>query len=190
MKFRISNLLPLLLMLFLAALTLWLRIAVEAPASGGNGHQRHDPDAIVDNFGVTRLDERGAPLYRLTAARMVHFADDDSTELTAPQVRRRGEGPEVTITAERGTVTRDGKEAFFHDNVLVVRAAAADREEMRVRTDYLHVLAEKNIARTDRAVSITEGRSVLTGVGMEFDENARRFTLFSRVRGSFDQVRK
>ena len=59
-----------------------------------------------------------------------------------------------------------------------------------MRTDYLHVLAEKNIARTDKAVTITEGRSVLSGVGMEFDENARRFTLFSQVRGRLDQARK
>jgi lipopolysaccharide export system protein LptC len=190
MKIRITNLLPIMLMLFLGALTLWLRITMEAPAKIGNGHDRHDPDAIIDNFTVTRLDERGAAQYTLTASRMLHFADDDSTELAAPQVVKLGEGPTVTITAERGTVTRDGAEAFFHGNVLVVRAATTEREELRVSTDYLHVLAEKNIARTDRAVTITEGRSVLSGVGMEFDENARRFALFSQVRGRFDQARK
>lgn len=190
MKIRITNLLPIMLMLFLGALTLWLRITMEAPAKIGSGHDRHDPDAIIDNFTVTRLDERGAAQYTLTASRMLHFADDDSTELAAPQVVKLGEGPTVTITAERGTVTRDGAEAFFHGNVLVVRAATTEREELRVSTDYLHVLAEKNIARTDRAVTITEGRSVLSGVGMEFDENARRFALFSQVRGRFDQARK
>ena len=190
MRIRAANLLPIMLMLFLAALTLWLRITMEAPGKNGNGPNRHDPDAIIDNFTVTRLDEQGAAQYTLTANRMIHFADDDSTELAAPQVVKLGEGPTVTITAERGTVTRDGTEAFFHDNVLVVRSATAEREELRVRTDTLHVLAEKNIARTDRAVTITEGRSVLSGVGMEFDENARRFALFSQVRGRFDQARK
>ena len=190
MRIRAANLLPIMLMLFLAALTLWLRITMEAPGMNGNGPNRHDPDAIIDNFTVTRLDEQGAAQYTLTANRMLHYADDDSTELAAPQVVKLGEGPTVTITAERGTVTRDGTEAFFHGNVLVVRAATTEREELRVRTEYLHVLAEKNIARTDRAVTITEGRSVLSGVGMEFDENARRFALFSQVRGRFDQARK
>ena len=190
MKIRITNLLSIMLMLFLAALTLWLRIAVEMPGNGGNGHLRHDPDAIIENFMVTRLNEQGIAQYTLAADRMLHFADDDSTELAAPQVVKLGEGPKVTITAERGTVTHDGEEAFFHGNVVVVRAATPEREELRVRTEYLHVLAEKNIARTDRAVTITEGRSVLSGIGMEFDEDARRFALFSRVRGRFDQVRK
>ena len=190
MRIRAANLLPIVLMLFLAALTLWLRIAIEAPATPGSDHHRHDPDAIIDNFTLTRLSEQGAPQYTLTANRMLHFADDDSTELDTPKVIKRGEGPTVTITAGRGIVTRDGEEAFFRGNVLVVRAATPGREELRVRTDYLHVLPEKNIARTDQAVTITEGQSELSGVGMEFDENSRRFAFFSQMRGRFDQARK
>jgi lipopolysaccharide export system protein LptC len=190
MNIRATNLLPIVLMLFLAALTLWLRMAMEAPATAGSGQHRHDPDAIVDNFTVTRLDEQGHPQYTLTAKRMLHFADDDSTELAAPSVLKTGDGPPVTIAAERGIVTRDGEEAFFRGNVLVVRAATPGRDELRVRTDYLHVLPQKNIARTDQAVTITEGRSELSGVGMEFDENTRKFAFFSQVRGRFDQAGK
>ena len=190
MRIRFSSLLPIILMLFLAALTLWLRIAMETPAKSDNGRLRHDPDAIIDNFTVTRLNEQGVAQYTLAANRMIHFADDDSTELAAPHVVKLGEGPTVTITAERGTATRGGEEAFFYGNVLVVRAATPEREELRVHTEYLHVLPEKNIARTDREVTITEGRSVLSGVGMEFDENARKFALFSQVRGHFDQTGK
>lgn len=190
MRIRVANLLPIVLMLFLAALTLWLRIAMEAPAAAASGNHRHDPDAVVDNFTVTRLGEQGAPQYTLTANRMLHFADDDSTELTGPKVVKRGEGPLVTITADTGIVTRDGEEAFFRGNVLVVRAVTVGHEELRVRTNYLHVLPAKNIARTDQAVTINEGRSELSGIGMEFDENTRQFALFSQVRGRFDQARR
>jgi len=187
MRNRISNLLPIALMLFLAALTLWLRFALETPLPASNGHHRHDPDAIIDNFTLTRLDEQGIPRYTLTANRMLHFADDDTTELTAPKVIRRGEGPMVTITAERGTLARESNEAFFRGNVVVVREATPGNEELRVHTDYLHVLPDENIARTDRAVTVIEGRSSLSGVGMEFNENTRRFAIFSQVRGRFDQ---
>ena len=108
MSIRASNLLPLILMFFLGALSLWLRITMETPGGVGNGHKRHDPDAIIDNFTVTRMNEQGVAQYTLTANRMVHFADDDTTELAVPQVVKRGDGPTVTITAERGIVTRDG----------------------------------------------------------------------------------
>ncbi len=187
MRIRASNLLPLLLVLFLAALTLWLRVAGESAAGGDSGRRRHDPDAIVDNFTVTRLDEQGRAQYSLAARRMVHFADDESTELSAPHFVRRGDGPVVTITADRGTVNHAGDEAFFHGNVLVVRAGTPEQAELQIRTNYLHVLAEKNIARTNEAVTITEGNSVLAGVGMEYDRQGGRLELHSRVRGSFDQ---
>lgn len=187
MKIRVANLLPIALMLFLAALTLWLRFALEGPTPGGNGRHRHDPDAIIDNFTLTRLDEKGVPRYTLTANRMLHYADDDTTELAAPKVIRRGEGPAVTITAERGTLTRESNEAFFHDNVLVIREATPGKKELRVRTNFLHLLPDENIARTDQAVTVTEGRSSLSGVGMEFNDNTRRFAIFSQVRGHFDQ---
>lgn len=190
MRIRTSNLLPLGLMFLLAALTLWLRVVMEPGTGPGNGHDRHDPDAMVENFRLTRLDENGVPQYTLTAAGMVHYADDDSTELSAPQLTRKTADSRIAITSNKGTVTRDGEEAFFRDNVLIVRSATPDRAEMRLQTEYLHVLAEKNVARTDHPVVITEGKSILTGVGMEFDDNARRFSLSSRVRGTFDQARK
>lgn len=190
MRIRVSNLLPLLLVFFLAALTLWLRIAVETPSGGDPRLRRHDPDAIVDNFTVTRLDENGRAQYSLAASQMIHFADDESTELFAPRFVRRGDGPAVTITADRGTINHEGDEAFFRGNVLVVRTATQEQSELQIRTNYLHVLAERNVARTNEPVTITEGKSVLSGVGMEYDREKSRLELFSSVRGSFDQSGK
>jgi lipopolysaccharide export system protein LptC len=189
-KIRAANLLPLLLVLFLAGLTLWLRIAVDTPTGGDSGRHRHDPDAIVEGFTVTRLNERGTTQYSLTANRMIHYADDDTTELTAPQLVRRGDGPPITITSERGNLTHNSEEAFFHDNVLVVREATPEQQELRLRTSYLHLLAEQGIARTPLPVTITEGRSVLSGVGMEFNKESRRFALLSHVRGNFAQAKR
>ena len=37
-----------------------------------------------------------------------------------------------------------------------------------------------------KPVVITEGRSRLAGVGMEFNNKTRQFKLLSRVRGAFD----
>ena len=159
MNTRITNLLPIILMLFLAALTLWLRITMEEPGTSGKGPHRHDPDAIIDNLTVTRLDDRGVAQYKLTANRMLHFGDDDTTELTAPQVVKLGDGPTVTVTAERGTVTRDGDEAFFHGNVLVVRAATAEREQLQ-RAHRLPPCARGKKHRAHRPGGDHHGRAV------------------------------
>lgn len=187
MKSRITHVLPLALMLLLAALTLWLQYAVQQTGGGNSGAKRHEPDAIVENFTVHRLSEGGKPEYTLSAPKMMHYPDDDSSEVLNPRiVNLAADGGNVTASANRGTVTKDGEEAFLYGDVLVVRDATPGREELRARTEFLHVLAEKHIAETDRPVTVTEGHSLLTGVGMTLNKDTHEVVLQSRVRGTYD----
>ena len=71
------------------------------------------------------------------------------------------------------------------DDVAIVNALD-NLPELRARTEFLHLLAEKGVSRTDHTVTITEGRSVLTGVGMVVDTKKHQFMLQSQVKGTFD----
>jgi lipopolysaccharide export system protein LptC len=187
MKTRVAHLLPMSLMLLLAALTLWLQYAV-LEGSGGNAKPAagHDPDGIVENFSVQRLDRSGRLQYTFSAPKMVHFADDGSGEVLYPRlVQISDDGGNVTASANRGTINRQGEEAFLYGNVLISREATPQQPEFHARTEFLHVLPEQGISRTDHTVTITEGRSILTGVGMVVDKNRRQFTLQSQVKGIF-----
>lgn len=190
MRSRVVNLLPAGLMLLLALLTLWLRQAIEAPGTPETRTGPRDPDAIVEAPRMTRLDAAGKPQYMISARRLVHYPADDSTELVLPRLTRQIEAGRLTVTAARGRITRDNDEAFFHDNVELVRSAAADGREMRMQTEYLHVLAGQDLVRSDRLVTITEGATVLSGVGMEYNKRSNQFQLKSRVKGSFDVAKK
>ena len=68
----------------------------------------------------------------------------------------------------------------------VVREAGKGQNALRVQTEYLQVLPDRDLARTDRQVVITEGRSRLAGTGMELNNKTRQFALRSQVRGTFD----
>lgn len=186
MRARVVGLLPVGLMLLLAVLTLWLRQAIETPGPQDSRSGRNDPDAIVDSLRMTRLDETGATQYLLAARQMVHHSSDDSTELVMPRFTRQVEGGSLVVTAERGRITRDNDEAFFYGNVELVRAAGRDSPEMRLETEFLHVLSSQDVLRSDRLVTIREGARLLSGVGMEYSQRSRQFELQSRVKGSFD----
>jgi len=187
---RVSSLFPLLLMLALAAATLWLERAVQAPEYDKSGKLRHDPDFIAEDFGIAKMSVSGKPEYSLSAARMLHYPDDESTEIVAPQlVQRHDDDAPIVIRADRGKLSRNGDEASFSGKVVVVREATAGRSELRVETDYLQVIPDRDLARTDKPVIITEGRSRLAGVGMEFNNKTRQFALLSRVRGTFDAAK-
>src|SRR5262245_39041086 len=189
MKLTTTRLFPLAIMLSLALLTFYLDRMVREEETTPT-KRRHDPDYIVTNFTSTTFDAEGRPLSVLSAARMVHFPDDDSTELSKPRlIQTRPQEPRVTVSADRGAVSANGEEIFLYDNVVLVREALEERPAARMTTSFLHVLRERNLVRTDREVLIVEDTRSLSGRGMEYDNVARTFTLLADVRGRFESRR-
>ena len=186
-QYRASSLFPLLLILVLAAASLWLERAVQAPEHDKSGKTRHDPDFVAEEFGITKISAAGKPEYILSAERMLHYPDDESTDIVAPRlVQRHDNAAPIVIRADRGRISRNGEEASFFGNVVVVREAGLGRSELRVQTEYLQIVPDRDLARTDKPVIITEGRSRLAGVCMEFNNKTRQFSLLSQVQGTFD----
>jgi lipopolysaccharide export system protein LptC len=190
MNSRLTHALPILLMLLLGGMTLWLQHAIQAPDVQRTDRARHEPDALVEQFTVTRLAADGRPEARVSASRMVHFADDDSTELTRPQLVKTDPGVTMTVRADRGVVTRDYEHAYFYDNVQLARSGDEAGEPLQLRTQFLHVMIREDLVRSDRPVTITRGQSSLSGVGLEYDRKAGRLTLLSSVKASFDAQRR
>lgn len=186
MKHWPSQLFPIVLLTILAGLTFWLQSAVDTGDVINDGKFRHDPDAMAENFVVRRFDDTGRVKYRLSAPYMVHFPDDDTSELKSPTlIAYRPEQPEITITADNAKVTSRGEVAFLWDNVKLSRAATASRPVLIARSPDLTVQTEAGYAFTNSPVEIREGQSWVTGVGAQIDQNASTFVLQSQVKGQY-----
>ena len=188
MRFSTTRLFPLGLMLALALLTFYLERTVredDAPPA----LRRHDPDYVVTNFTTTTYNRDGAVETVMSAATMVHYPDDDTTELVTPRLMHvKPQQARFSVRAERGQLSRDGDEIFLYDDVLLVRDATGERPEARMTTEFLHVLRDRSLARTDRHVKIVEGTRLLSGRGMEYDNASRELVLRSEVQARFDSV--
>ena len=181
MRFSTTRLFPLGLMLVLALLTFWLDRAVrEEPAH--SLQRRHDPDYLVQNLTSTSFNRLGLAETTITAEKMLHYPDDDSTELISPRVvQEKPSQPRFTVRADRGVLAREGDEIFLYDNVYLVREPDETHPGTRMNTSFLHILRDRSIVRTDREVTIVEGRRSLSGRGMEYDNNSRELVLRSDV---------
>lgn len=182
-----TRLFPLLLVLSLALLSFWL----ERTSRTEKAHpslRRHDPDYLVHNFSIVRYGTIGTPEAVLSARKMIHFPDDDSTDLVSPRVlqTKAGEAP-LTLTADRGALSQDGEDTFLYDNVLLVRSAIPQAPEMRMETSFLHIVRARSLFRTDREIAIREEGRYLTGRGLEYNNDSRVLELHARVRGRFEQ---
>ena len=186
MRFSTARLFPLALMFSLALLTFYLERAVRVEEQHPS-LRRHDPDYLLNNFTTTTYDRDGVAQSVLSADKMTHYPDDDSTELAAPRmVQSRPPGARFTVTADRGVLSSGGDEIFLYGNVVLVRDADALRPRARVTTSFLHVLQDRALARTDKPVSIEEERRSITGRGMEYNHESSEFLLRDDVRARLE----
>lgn len=186
MRLPTTRLFPLALMLVLAALTFYLDRTVNEDDSHPS-MRRHDPDYIVVSFTTTTFGREGSAESMLSADRMVHYPDDDTTELTGPRVvQTKPDAPKMTVRADRGRLSRDGEDIYLYDNVVLEREAGAGQTAAQLTTEYLQVVRDRSLLRTDREVKIVEETRSLSGKGMEYSGETQHFTLNADVRARFE----
>lgn len=170
----------------LLGVTYWLdQQSLPEPAKSDSA-MRHDPDAIVDNFSATRLNEQGTPRFIMVAKKMQHFPDDDSSTLDMPHLTAlSAEHPAIHATATHGILSSKGDEIFLHGDVRILRDASAVHDKFSLHTEYLHVLTDQEFLSTDRAVTVIDGRNTVSAIGLEMDNKARTLKLLSQVRSEY-----
>jgi lipopolysaccharide export system protein LptC len=187
---RLAAWFPAVLLALVAAVTVWLDREVQPPERTSDGKSRHDPDYVVENFSAVRIGPDGMPRYSLSARRMVHYPDDDTTHLEAPTiVSFRGPATALTATSKTALLSSNGQEAYLIDDVRLVRAAYDDKSELTMQTSWLHVIPDDNITKTDRPVRIANANTLITSVGLEFNNETRILKLLSNVRGRYEKPR-
>jgi len=186
MRISTTRLFPLALMGALALTTFYLERTVREDDPQST-LRRHDPDYLITNFAATTYNKDGLAESMLAAARMIHYPDDDSTDLVEPRlIQTKPDAARVTVRADRGALSRDGEEIFLYDDVVLTREAREPRPEARMKTSFLHVVRDRSLALTDRDVLIEEDDRSLAGRGMEYNYDTGLLVLRERVRGRYE----
>ncbi len=147
---------------------------------------RSKPDYYVEKFSYVKMSETGHPRYDITGEKMVHFPIDDSFEVTLPVITSLApEKPSMTLRSKRARIEDDNTKIHMYDNVNADRPAFGTAEDMHLKTEYLLLLPDEDIARTDKPVEITMGQSIMTGTGMIANNATQEFQLLHNVRGTY-----
>lgn len=186
MKGWSSAIFPLSVMLVLAGLTFWLMRAIDLPQERRDGKNRHDPDTIITDMTLRRLDPNGRLQYELRAPRLTHYPDDETTHVERPNFRYlHPQKPTVTMTAERARVTQNGDEVRLEENVRVERAGGPRREALVATMPDLTIITDAELAYTASPVEITQGRSWLRGTGLSINNKTQTYVLEQKAVGQF-----
>ena len=177
--------LPLLPLLGILAMSYWLDQQAQPERDSTNSARLHTADAIIDNMKAVTLNQQGTPRFIMSAKQLVHYADDDSTTLSEPDITALApQRSDIHMTARHGTLSSKGDIIELSDEVEVVRAASKMRGELVVKSDYIKVIPDLETAETNHAVTVSEANNHMSAVGMELDNRAQTLKLLSRVKVS------
>lgn len=186
-RFLWTQLLPLAAVAALAGITWWLvQATLPPPGEGIAQPKRHTPDYFADNFSVTELDQSGATQYRLTAAKLIHYEDDENSVLTAPAMRAFQPGkPVVTTTAKRGITNGDASVVDLYDDARIERAAGGGDPQMQADSQHFRIFVNDDVIQTEKPVKLQRGLSVVNATdGMKYNNVTRVIELYGNVRGT------
>ncbi len=156
------------------------RPSIKAPAT--------EPDFYVTGFTLIKLNQKGEPAFRITAKKMTHFPDRDTSEFEEPVATTlRPDKPPITISARkavsRDIATEQPSVLTLSDGVRLERKARPGYNALLVESQSMTINPDDETASSEVAVKITSGPSVLNAVGFQFDNPAQQLILKSQVKG-------
>lgn len=141
-------------------------------------------DYYSENIRRTVLDETGNPKELLLADRMVHFENDNRTELSRPVMTLYGkQGPPWVIRADSAVLPGGSDDVLLYGDVVIVRGADKKGKTVRIETTNARVQPERQYAETDEFIRVLSPPDIMTGTGAQvwFGENLK-FTVLENVR--------
>lgn len=190
---EIRRRLPALLLLItgtmLAAGSFWLlEVTRRNDTSDAQQQKRTEPDYFAEDFRYTKVAPNGQAEYVVEGKKLVHTPADDISHVDQPVVYSYAKDkPPMTLRSDTARINGDHSEVHLHGKVHLNRPQARGNETMTVDSDYMLVLTNKDIVKTDKPVHITLGKSTLDGVGMVADNRQQQVSLLSRVNGTYIQ---
>ena len=138
----------------------------------------HDIDYTADQITLTRMDETGRAQYVVDATKLIHFADDDSAELTQPKmVGAKLNRPEMRVRADLGKTTSEGQEVRLFGNVVMVRQPWKGAPELLAKGPYMLAFPEREVISSDQPVVVTQGGSRVDANVMHYDNGTQSLQL-------------
>lgn len=174
------------LLVITAALALgsfWMLEVIRRSASpDAASSNRNAPDYYVEDFQFVRVSNAGQAQYSMSGQRLTHYPADDTHKVDQPVVKSlTSERPPMQAVSKTATIDRTNSKIHMYGDVHLDRAATADKERLQLNSEYLLLLTDEDIMKTDRPVTITTGQSVLKGTGMVANNATGELRLVSNV---------
>lgn len=173
------------LMILTLGLSLW-SVLGSTRTETTSTQSTHRPDAFMENVVATIINKEGNPSLKVEAPKMVHYADNDTTDIETPHITLYRESPEPwSIDSHYAKATQGLDKIFFWENVVIHHVNDTVNPTTTMTTATLTVFPNKQIAQTNDSVTVTQPSTTIHGLGMLANLNEGTVQLLSKAQGEY-----
>lgn len=144
------------------------------------------PDAIMNGVTATIYDKVGNVSMRIVTPKLVHYADNDTTDFTTPDVMLYRNAPKPwVINADRAKATGGLDNVQFWDNVTIHHPASFGTPATLIKTTTLTMHPNLQTAETSALITLIQPNITVNAIGMTADMNSGDIRLLSQARGEY-----
>lgn len=175
-----------LIMIIVVGLATWTTYFSYRPQNNASTTTTLLPDAFMEDVTAFIMDKQGKPSMKIITPKMVHFTENDTSQLTSPQLTLYRKSPKPWyVTANQAKATQGIENVHFWDNVVIHHAADNTHPATLIKTSTLMVHPNKQTAETDKLVTLIQPNLVVKAIGMNADMNSGDIKLLSQARGEY-----
>ncbi len=144
------------------------------------------PDAIMEDVVSVAYDKQGKPRIKIATPRMVHYLDNDATDLTTPEVTLYRKSPQPwRITSQYAKATDGANKVDFWENVIIQHTGDTSTPTTLIKTPTLTVHPELQTAQTEDPITLIQPSIVVKSIGMYADMDSGNIKLLSEAVGEY-----
>ncbi len=176
-----------LLLIFAAGLSAWSVIVSHAYDNSGTPvNDPKKPDSYMEVVTAMQYGANGKPTMQLITPKMVHYPENDSTDIFAPHVTIYRKSPQPWFIEANFAKTTDGvKEILFWSNVTIHHPSDIENPATSLQTEELTIFPDQQLARTDLAVTFIQPDTTVHAIGMLANLNDNTIKLLSQAQGEY-----
>jgi len=179
------------IMISLTGLATWIQQDSEqqpVKTSTEKKKQKHSADYFMEEFEITSMNEKGEPRSLLVSDKLIHYADDGSTELSTPVMTLYNDiGKPWTVKAQRGWVSADHDLILLSGKVVIDRASGPNNRPVQLYTERLRIHPDSDFAETDQPVTMVSNKRRTSATGMRAYVRDGQLQLLNKVRVSYEK---
>lgn len=144
------------------------------------------PDAFMEDVSALILDKQGKPKMRIVTPKLVHYAENDRTDLVSPQLTVYRKSPKPWyITSKHAQATAGIDKVDFWKDVTIQHSADVSSPATLIKTPTLTVHPNEQTAETKDVITLVQPNVVVNATGMQADMSSGDIKLLSQARGEY-----